>query len=157
MSESHGKDETINYKLNIPLDDVIKLEHDRSKGDSSKRSSSKEKSSKGDDNNNTKQGGSKARGEDRGDRDRDRGGDDDKNKDCRVFVGSLNFKTSWQTLKDHMRTAGEVVRADIFQTPDGRSKGCGVVEYAVLSEAQKAIKQLHGTRLDGREINVREV
>ena len=58
-----------------------------------------------------------------------RGGDgyrrEEENKPNRVFVGNLSFKTNWQSLKDHMKQAGEVVRADIFLNKENRSKGCG--------------------------------
>ncbi len=40
----------------------------------------------------------------------------------RVYVGNLSWQTSWQDLKDHMRKAGNVVRADIFLDETGRSK-----------------------------------
>ena len=59
-----------------------------------------------------------------------RGGRDFESKESkasRVFVGNLSFKTTWQGLKDHMREAGDVIRADIFSDPTGRSKGCGYV------------------------------
>jgi len=42
----------------------------------------------------------------------------------RVYVGNLAWQTSWQDLKDHMRSAGNVVRADVFQDESGRSKVC---------------------------------
>lgn len=32
----------------------------------------------------------------------------------RVYVGNLNFKTTWQTLKDHFKPVGKVLHADIF-------------------------------------------
>jgi len=76
--------------------------------------------------------------------------------DCRVFVGNLRYETSWQLLKDHMRSAGNVVHADILSGPDGRSKGCGIVEYASSSDAQRAIRDLNETTLDGRTIFLRE-
>jgi len=43
----------------------------------------------------------------------------------RVYVGNLAWQTSWQDLKDHMRSAGIVTRADVFLDENGRSKGCG--------------------------------
>jgi len=76
---------------------------------------------------------------------------------CRVWVGNLSFKTSWQDLKDHMRAAGNVVRAEVFLEADGvRSKGCGVVEYQSEQEARKAIDTLFDSILQGRPIIVRE-
>jgi RNA recognition motif-containing protein len=47
----------------------------------------------------------------------------------RVFLSNLNWDTQWKYLKDHMRQAGDVVRVDIFTNEQGRSKGCGVVEF----------------------------
>ena len=41
---------------------------------------------------------------------------------ARVYVGNLAWQTSWQDLKDHMRSAGTVVRADVFLDDNGRSK-----------------------------------
>mmetsp|Transcript_21873 Transcript_21873/g.45162 ORF Transcript_21873/g.45162 Transcript_21873/m.45162 type:complete len:114 (-) Transcript_21873:176-517(-) len=55
-----------------------------------------------------------------------------------------------------MRSAGNVVHADILSGPDGRSKGCGIVEYASSSDAQRAIRDLNETTLDGRTIFLRE-
>lgn len=43
----------------------------------------------------------------------------------RVFVGNLSWDVSWQDLKDHMNTAGNVLYADVLRYEDGRSKGCG--------------------------------
>jgi len=76
----------------------------------------------------------------------------------RVYVGNLAWQTSWQDLKDHMRSAGNVVRADVFQDESGRSKGCGIVEYSTPEEAQNAIKTLNDTSLTDtdRMIFVRE-
>ena len=45
----------------------------------------------------------------------------------RVFVSNLAFETQWKYLKDHMRQVGDVVRADIFEKPDGSSRGIGYV------------------------------
>lgn len=75
---------------------------------------------------------------------------------CRVYVGNLSWKVRWQDLKDHMKQAGEVVRADVFEDFQGRSKGCGIVEYTNVEDAQKAIKELTDTELFDRLIFVRE-
>ncbi len=74
----------------------------------------------------------------------------------RVYIGNLSWGVSWQDLKDHMREAGEVTRADIMTSPDGRSKGCGIVEYSTVDEAKKAVLTLNDTELNGRQIFVRE-
>jgi len=76
----------------------------------------------------------------------------------RVYVGNLPWQTSWQDLKDHMRTIGNVVYADIFQDENGRSKGCGIVEYSNREDALRAIKTLNDTKIGDTErlIFVRE-
>lgn len=44
----------------------------------------------------------------------------------------------------------------MLEESNGRSKGCGLVEYASQEEAAKAIAELNGTELEGRVIFVRE-
>lgn len=75
---------------------------------------------------------------------------------ARVYVGNIDWKVSWQDLKDHMRSAGEVLFADIFEERNGRSKGVAIVEYKSPEEAQAAIDQLNDTKLGERLIFVRE-
>jgi hypothetical protein len=54
----------------------------------------------------------------------------------RVYDRNLSWTLTWQALKDHMRQAGEVVHAQIItEFNTGRSKGCGIVEYATDKEA----------------------
>lgn len=77
-------------------------------------------------------------------------------KGCRVYVGNLPWKVTWPVLKTHMRKAGDVVRVDIFEDTQGRSKGCGIVEYATYEEAQEAINSLNDSKLEDRLIFVRE-
>ncbi|CAH0473971.1 unnamed protein product [Peronospora belbahrii] len=74
----------------------------------------------------------------------------------RVYVGNLSWNVKWQELKDHMKKAGTVVHADVLEETNGRSKGCGLVEYASQEEAAKAIAELNNTELEGRLIFVRE-
>jgi len=74
----------------------------------------------------------------------------------RVFVGNLDWGTTWQDLKDHMGTAGEVKSADIFETSNGRSKGSGMVEYCEPAGAQRALDEMSETKLGERLIFVRE-
>lgn len=74
----------------------------------------------------------------------------------RCYVGNLSWDVAWQDLKDHMRTEGDVVFAEVMTDPDGRSKGCGIVEYATAEEAHNAIVNLTDTELNGRMIFVRE-
>ena len=74
----------------------------------------------------------------------------------RVFVGNLSWSVAWQDLKDVFSKVGDVVRADVWTKPDGRSKGCGIVEFETAADATRAIAELHDYELDGRPMNVRE-
>ncbi len=85
-----------------------------------------------------------------------RSGGGSEKQDCRVYVGNLSWDVSWQDLKDHMRSAGDVSFAEVMQEADGRSKGCGVVEFKTADEAKAAIDTLNDTELKGRMIFVRE-
>ena len=51
----------------------------------------------------------------------------------RLFVKNLSYDTQWKYLKDHMRQAGDVVRADVFENQYGRSRGIGYVLIHYLS------------------------
>eukprot|EP00746_Dinoflagellata_sp_MGD_P120378 gnl/MRDRNA2_/MRDRNA2_55935_c0_seq1.p1 gnl/MRDRNA2_/MRDRNA2_55935_c0~~gnl/MRDRNA2_/MRDRNA2_55935_c0_seq1.p1 ORF type:complete len:234 (-),score=51.48 gnl/MRDRNA2_/MRDRNA2_55935_c0_seq1:8-709(-) len=73
-----------------------------------------------------------------------------------VYVGNLDWNTSWQDLKDHMRSAGDVKFADVPRNPKGQSKGYGIIEYASAADAKNAIETLNNTWLGERDIFVRE-
>jgi len=72
-----------------------------------------------------------------------------------VFVGNLPYDVSWQDLKDKFRRCGNVIRADVLQGPDGRSKGSGTVLFETKFEAKKAIQMFDSKDFQGRPIAVR--
>merc|ERR1712137_429991 len=76
---------------------------------------------------------------------------------CRVYVGNIAWETTWQDLKDHMKSVGHVEYASIFQNGN-LSKGCGVVEFSSPDGAKRAIEELNDTKIKGsdRLIFVRE-
>eukprot|EP00045_Choanoeca_perplexa_P004529 m.38924 g.38924 ORF g.38924 m.38924 type:complete len:384 (+) comp12622_c0_seq1:40-1191(+) len=73
-----------------------------------------------------------------------------------VFVGNLSWGVTNDDLYNLMSPAGEIVEANIKMGRDGRSRGCGVVEYATAADAMNAMETLNGIEHDGRAINVRE-
>jgi len=73
----------------------------------------------------------------------------------RVFIGGLSYSTDWQSLKDYFSQVGEVEFASVLTTPDGKSKGCGMVNYHTHEEAVVAVAQLNESLLDGRHIMVK--
>ena len=75
----------------------------------------------------------------------------------KLFVGSLSFTVTDQTLSDAFAQAGTVVSAKvIIDRMSGRSKGFGFVEMATQEEANKAIEMWNGKELDGRPVVVNE-
>ena len=75
----------------------------------------------------------------------------------KLFVGSLAWATTDDSLKDFFSSAGTVVSATVIQDREtNRSKGFGFVEMADDAAAQKAIEELNGAEISGRPIVVNE-
>ncbi len=75
----------------------------------------------------------------------------------KLFIGSLAWATTDDSLRDFFASAGTVVSANVIKDRDsGRSKGFGFVEMSSDEEAKKAIDTLNGKELDGRSIVVNE-
>lgn len=75
----------------------------------------------------------------------------------KLYVGSLSYDTTEDTLKDLFAQAGTVDSvAIIIDKISGRSKGFGFVEMSTEDEAKKAIEMFNGKDLDGRSIVVNE-
>jgi cold-inducible RNA-binding protein len=73
----------------------------------------------------------------------------------KLFVGSLSWDTTDQTLRGAFERFGEVVEAKVITERDsGRSRGFGFVTFADEEAARKAMAELNGTELDGRTIRV---
>ena len=73
----------------------------------------------------------------------------------KLFVGSLSWNVKDDDLSQFFASAGTVVSASVITDRDtGRSKGFGFVQMANDDDNQKAIDELNGKELDGREINV---
>ncbi|KAI8836372.1 hypothetical protein BC829DRAFT_405769 [Chytridium lagenaria] len=68
----------------------------------------------------------------------------------------LPYIVAWQDLKDLFRSAGNVVRADIMEGQDGRSKGSGTVMFDNTGEARNAISMFDNYEWHGRRLEVRE-
>jgi RNA recognition motif-containing protein len=75
----------------------------------------------------------------------------------KLYVGSLSYDTTQQSLQDAFAQAGTVASATvIIDKMSGRSRGFGFVEMSTDEEATKAIEMLNGAELDGRKITVNE-
>ena len=75
----------------------------------------------------------------------------------KLYVGSLSYDTTDESLKQHFSQAGSVVSASVLvDRMSGRSRGFGFVEMSTPEEAAKAIEMFNGQELDGRNIVVNE-
>jgi RNA recognition motif-containing protein len=72
-------------------------------------------------------------------------------------VGSLPWSVNDKTLQQTFEAHGTVVSAKIITDRDtGRSRGFGFVEMENPTDAEKAIRALNNSELDGRNIVVNE-
>jgi RNA recognition motif-containing protein len=75
----------------------------------------------------------------------------------KLFVGNLSFETSDDDLKEAFSKAGSCEMAAVIKDRlTGRSRGFGFVEMGTDEEAQRAIAELNGKDLRGRNISVSE-
>lgn len=75
----------------------------------------------------------------------------------KLFIGSLAWTTTDDSLRDFFATVGTVVSASVIMDREtNRSKGFGFVEMSSDDEAKAAVDQLNGKDLDGRPIVVNE-
>jgi RNA recognition motif-containing protein len=73
----------------------------------------------------------------------------------KLFVGNVSWGTTDDSLKAFFEQVGTVVEAKIIiDRRTGRSKGFGFVTMSSPEEANKAVAELNGQDLDGRQIKV---
>ncbi|OGH18596.1 MAG: RNA-binding protein [Candidatus Levybacteria bacterium RIFCSPHIGHO2_01_FULL_40_15b] len=75
----------------------------------------------------------------------------------KLFVGGLAWTTTDETLSALFAKAGTVTSANVVKDRyTGKSRGFGFVEMSSDEEADKAVAELNGQALDGRNISVNE-
>jgi cold-inducible RNA-binding protein len=75
----------------------------------------------------------------------------------KLYVGNLSFQTSSSDLEAAFASIGAVESATVVEDREtGRSRGFGFVEMGTQEDGERAIAELNGTQLDGREIKVNE-
>ena len=75
----------------------------------------------------------------------------------RLFIGSVAWATTSDSLKKHFEQVGAVEEANILTDKmTGRSRGFGFVTMVNDSDADAAVQKLNGSELDGRKIVVSE-
>ncbi|XP_032906268.1 myelin expression factor 2-like isoform X6 [Amblyraja radiata] len=75
----------------------------------------------------------------------------------RVFINNIPFDTKWQFIKDLIRKeVGDVIYVELFKDAEGKSMGCGVVEFKTEDLVAKALDVMNNYELDGRELNIKQ-
>jgi len=75
----------------------------------------------------------------------------------KLFVGNLPFNTTNDDLQGLFSEAGTCESATVVtDRATGRSRGFGFVEMSSDAEAKKAIADINGRDMGGRQINVSE-
>ena len=74
-----------------------------------------------------------------------------------IYVGNLSYKTTEDELKTAFEVCGTVTSATIIKDKfTDSSRGFGFVEMPNDEEAKKAIAELNGNDLGGKELKVNE-
>merc|ERR1712100_664786 len=71
----------------------------------------------------------------------------------RVFAGNLSFRTNVKSLKEAFSQVGTVEKVNVV-SKNRRRLGFGFVQFSSKEEAEKAIVEMNGKEVDGREIKV---
>lgn len=75
----------------------------------------------------------------------------------KLFVGSLSWNVTDETLREAFARFGDVTEAKVITDREtGRSRGFGFVTFADAQEAANAISGMDGKEIDGRAVKVNE-
>jgi len=79
------------------------------------------------------------------------------NMAMKLYVGNLPFSTTNQDLNDIFGEIGAVESCNVIEDREtGRSRGFGFVEMANKEDGERAISELNGKEVNGRELKVNE-
>ena len=74
-----------------------------------------------------------------------------------IYVGNLPYSATDSELRDLFGQFGAVSKTNVISDRDtGRSKGFGFVEMENAEDGERAIRELDGNDLDGRNLKVNE-
>ncbi|WVQ93950.1 hypothetical protein IAU59_001028 [Kwoniella sp. CBS 9459] len=69
-----------------------------------------------------------------------------------IFVSNLPLSMQWQDLKDLLRPAGHIIRADVATDHEGRPRGFGTALFAAEAEAARAVTMFNEREVGGQRI-----
>ena len=72
-----------------------------------------------------------------------------------LYVGNLNFNLTEEELRTIFEEYGDVTSVKVITDKySGRSKGFGFVEFEYEDDGKRALEEINGTEVSGREIKV---
>lgn len=74
----------------------------------------------------------------------------------RVFIGNVYYVLNIQDLIEIFSKAGNIIKLDLFTDEQGKSRGCGIIQYSSRASALRAISMFHNFELYSRFITVKE-
>ncbi|KAI4334502.1 hypothetical protein L6164_019185 [Bauhinia variegata] len=73
----------------------------------------------------------------------------------KLFIGGLSYDTNETVLKDAFGHCGEIIEVRVIcDHMSGKSKGYGFVRFSSKTASERALKEMDGQVLDGRNIRV---
>ncbi|WWD05954.1 hypothetical protein V865_004039 [Kwoniella europaea PYCC6329] len=69
-----------------------------------------------------------------------------------IFVSNLPLSIQWQDLKDLLRPAGTIIRADVATDANGRPRGFGTALFASEGDAARAVTMFNELEIQGQRI-----
>jgi len=75
--------------------------------------------------------------------------------DFKMYVGNISFNSSEEDLYELFETLGPVGDAVLVRDDTGRPRGFGFVTMRNKEDGEKALEELDGSDLNGRNISVR--
>jgi len=75
----------------------------------------------------------------------------------KIYVGNLPFSFGEKELRETFGSFGDISEATVISDRySGRSKGFGFITFANEEDAKKAVSEMNGKEIGGREIKVSE-
>ncbi|WRT63540.1 uncharacterized protein IL334_000445 [Kwoniella shivajii] len=69
-----------------------------------------------------------------------------------IFVSNLPLSVQWQDLKDLLRPAGTIIRADVATDANGRPRGFGTALFVHEADAARAVAMFNDREVQGHRI-----
>ncbi len=73
-----------------------------------------------------------------------------------VYIGNLPYQTTEAEIRQLFEPYGTLERVNIVKDPTGNARGFAFVDFVKKEDADRAIAELNGSAMGGRQLNVSE-